>query len=274
MKKKAIILLIIIFSHNVFSQVGINTTNPKSTLDVSAKRNSDGTLNGNSQIFGLQAPRITRLELTNNTTNYGTNQNGSLIYITDVSGGTATGEREFITSIGYYYFDASTDRWVRFVTKIPSNWELDNIYDYEATAAQDITNSGTDLTGFSKAITIPANKDAKIVISYSMPVGTTINAGYYGVTLMKGNNEFIAGSRKYTNIQFPTTGASWAMVTVSATVSDNIEGTTASQTITYSLKAYLENLSNARFAMYANQGANFNWGHGYWSIIVYLRDKQ
>jgi hypothetical protein len=35
-----------------------------------------------------------------------------------------------------------------------------------------------------------------------MPVGTTINAGYYGVTLMKGNNEFIAGSRKYTNIQF------------------------------------------------------------------------
>jgi hypothetical protein len=45
-----------------------------------------------------------------------------------------------------------------------SNWELENIYDYEATAAQDITNSGTDLCTGSKTITIPANKDAKIVL--------------------------------------------------------------------------------------------------------------
>jgi hypothetical protein len=45
-----------------------------------------------------------------------------------------------------------------------SNWETYNIYDYEATAAQDITNSGTDLTA-SKTITIPANKDAKIAFT-------------------------------------------------------------------------------------------------------------
>ena len=87
------------------AQVGVNTDTPASTLDVSVKRN--GTTLDNSQTYGLQAPRLTRTELTNITATYGQNQRGALIYVTDISGGNATGQRINVTAIGYYYFDGT-----------------------------------------------------------------------------------------------------------------------------------------------------------------------
>ena len=87
------------------AQVGINTENPSSTLDVSIKKN--GNQLDNNQTYGLQAPRLTRAELSNLISNYGANQKGALIYITDVSGGTATGQRVNVNAEGYYYFDGT-----------------------------------------------------------------------------------------------------------------------------------------------------------------------
>lgn len=100
----------------IFSQVGINIETPRSILDVSVKRKTDGTIDGNNQIYGLQAPRLTRLELTNNTATYAADQKGALIYITDISAGTATGQREYITSVGYYYFDSDANKWLKVTT--------------------------------------------------------------------------------------------------------------------------------------------------------------
>ena len=94
-------------SATISAQVGVNTTAPNSTMDVSAKRDSGGNITDNTQIFGLQAPRLTRAELTANTATYGANQQGALIYITDVSGGTATEQRINIDAVGYYSFDGS-----------------------------------------------------------------------------------------------------------------------------------------------------------------------
>ncbi|MFP3681432.1 hypothetical protein SB725_30595, partial [Pseudomonas sp. SIMBA_041] len=91
-----------------YAQVGLNTENPKSTMDVSAKRNAAGLLTDNAQLIGLQAPRLTRTELTANIATYGTNQKGALIYITDISGGDTSGQRANIDTIGYYYFDGTT----------------------------------------------------------------------------------------------------------------------------------------------------------------------
>lgn len=90
-----------------FSQVGVNTNDPKTTMDVSAKRATDGSIEDNNQLLGLQAPRITRAELTTNTAAYGVDQKAALIYITDISGGAATGKLVNITTIGYYYFDGT-----------------------------------------------------------------------------------------------------------------------------------------------------------------------
>lgn len=89
------------------AQVGVNTETPKTTMDVTAKRNSSGVITDNNQLIGLQAPRLTLAELTDNTAVYGTDQKGALVYITDISGGTAVGQRININVIGYYYFDGA-----------------------------------------------------------------------------------------------------------------------------------------------------------------------
>ncbi|WP_294286363.1 hypothetical protein [uncultured Chryseobacterium sp.] len=113
MKKNTTLLMVFASTAFVFGQVGVNTTSPKSTFDISLKRTGAGVIADNSQVFGLQAPRLTRAEITDNTATYGTDQNGALIYITDVSGGNANAgsQRENITSAGYYYFDGAANKW-------------------------------------------------------------------------------------------------------------------------------------------------------------------
>ncbi|UTX48906.1 hypothetical protein [Chryseobacterium sp. MA9] len=56
MKKNTITLLALIFSSVAFSQVGINTAEPKATFDINAK-NSTGT---SSIAEGLLIPRVDR----------------------------------------------------------------------------------------------------------------------------------------------------------------------------------------------------------------------
>lgn len=95
------------FNHSTQAQIGINTSNPKSTLDVSFSNNANS-------IDGIQAPRLTLTELTTKgDALYGTDQKGVFIYITDVSGGNKIGQRTNITSPGYYYFDGNL--WQEFV---------------------------------------------------------------------------------------------------------------------------------------------------------------
>lgn len=111
MKTKFTQLSAILISGFSFAQVGFNTASPKTTVDVSAKRDTSGLITDNTQTFGLQAPRLTRAELTANTATYSSDQSGALIYITDVTGGDATGQRVNVTAMGYYYFDGSV--WQR-----------------------------------------------------------------------------------------------------------------------------------------------------------------
>ena len=92
-------------------RVGINTKTPKTTLDVSGKTDASGNLL-TTDVTGLQAPRLTRAELTaKGDTLYGADQKGALVYITDVSAGDTNTQRVNITSTGYYYFDGSV--WVK-----------------------------------------------------------------------------------------------------------------------------------------------------------------
>jgi hypothetical protein len=136
MKKVMILTGAFILAGDVVSgQVGVNTTAPKSTMDVSVKRNTAGTITDNSQVFGLQAPRVTLAELTANTAIYNTDQQGALIYITDVSGGTAIGQRVHIDAVGYYSFDGSlwqklnsTEPWYDTATNTSATANTQDIY--------------------------------------------------------------------------------------------------------------------------------------------------
>ena len=105
MKKNIILLGAILIGSVAYSQVGVNTETPKTTMDISAKRDGAGVITDNTQTYGLQAPRLTRAELTSSTATYGADQRGALVYITDISGGNTTGQRANITATGYYYFD-------------------------------------------------------------------------------------------------------------------------------------------------------------------------
>lgn len=128
MKKSYLLLGGLMLSGFSFAQVGVDTETPKTTMDVSAKRNTSGVLIDNSKTFGLQAPRLTRAELTANTATYGTNQNGALVYITDVSAGTQLGQRIKIDAVGYYYFDGSASIWQKLNSDATSiePWNIEN----------------------------------------------------------------------------------------------------------------------------------------------------
>lgn len=89
-----------------YAQVGINTNTPASTLDVSAPRTSTGAFD-NSQFVGIQAPRLNLEDLSSLSVNYGPEQKGVIIYITDINGGNTNGQRANINTSGYYYFDGS-----------------------------------------------------------------------------------------------------------------------------------------------------------------------
>mgnify|MGYP003574914301 CR=1 FL=1 len=107
MKKKLSVAFILLTMLQINAQVGINTQAPTTSLDVRGKVDTNG-VSLPSDMTGLQAPRLTRAELTSKgDTLYGTDQKGALVYITDVAGGDALSQRLKITTVGYYYFDGA-----------------------------------------------------------------------------------------------------------------------------------------------------------------------
>ncbi|MFC3158558.1 hypothetical protein ACFOEQ_08460 [Chryseobacterium arachidis] len=72
---------------------------------------------GTADVDGIIAPRLTRQQLTlKGNTLYGNEQNGAIIYITDVSAGDNLSQRTHISSVGYYYFDSSANLWQKMIT--------------------------------------------------------------------------------------------------------------------------------------------------------------
>lgn len=101
--KKNIILLLVFSVTKLFSQVGINTTTPKATLDVVGKPTNITVLDG------IIAPRLTGDQLKAKT--YTIDQKGAIVYITAGTTPPATGQVINVIDEGYYYFDSI--RWVK-----------------------------------------------------------------------------------------------------------------------------------------------------------------
>ena len=92
-------------SLQAFSQVGINTTEPKATLDVVGKPLETDVLDG------LIVPRITATQLK--AKNYTSEQKGAIIYVMEnfTDSADATGQVEWVKSVGLYEFDGA--KWKR-----------------------------------------------------------------------------------------------------------------------------------------------------------------
>lgn len=99
----AIITLIGI--HTATAQVGIGTEAPKTSLQVVGKPASTTTADG------VQVPSLSLAQLDAKITAYGTDQNGTIVYIDDVTVASTETETAKITATGYYYYEASNDVW-------------------------------------------------------------------------------------------------------------------------------------------------------------------
>ncbi|MDQ0068152.1 hypothetical protein [Chryseobacterium lathyri] len=98
--KKTSLLLCFLCTQLFLSQIGINTNNPKSTLDVTAKT-TDGT-----KPEGLIAPRLSGDQIQAGDAQYTMDQKGSIIYATSPVAA-ASPKTINITEEGYYFFDGN-----------------------------------------------------------------------------------------------------------------------------------------------------------------------
>jgi len=308
MKKVAFLLLYCSFNY-LNAQIGIGTKNPNSTLSIEGsfeagykEINSSYNLtdkdyyityNGNEGSI-IQLPQI-GIDSKSYTGRIYKIKNISTHDIAINTSGTELLRNS--TSKGFKSFNLAPGNFVEIVNNShtsdgvwdisyitapnpPStNWQFDNIYDFKATSRQVVSDTNTELKGFNQTITIPANKEAKVIISYSIPVGTSHPAGYYGITMQKKApnsltfSDFDAGSRKY-SATTQLVGADYSMVTISATVSDVIAASSSEQKISYRLMSYLENNSNNHiYFMFksSEDPNNYNWGQGYWFLQVFLK---
>ena len=144
MKKNIILLGSLILSSVAYSQVGIDTQEPKATLDVVVKSDK---LN---KPFGIIAPRVTGIELRNAGGQFNADQDGAIVYATS-SAETTTGRAKNVTQRGYYYFDATLDNgsslglWVA-LKNAPANyvepWNIAETTNPATTNSQDIYQTG------------------------------------------------------------------------------------------------------------------------------------
>jgi len=105
MKKNIIVLALLLSSGFAFSQVGVNTVNPKATLDIEAKSETGTT----TSVDGLLMPRVDRQRAQSMT---GV-ENSTLLYINDITTGAQTGTAANIDAVGYYYYETLNDVWIK-----------------------------------------------------------------------------------------------------------------------------------------------------------------
>lgn len=176
MKKNYLSIAVLAFGFT-FGQVGINTDLPKTTLDVNAKRDPAGNITDNTQYIGLQSPRLTRAELTNNTAAYGMDQTAALVYVTDVVGGDTNIPRTYVDAPGYYYFDGVL--WQKFTggsspVSGTEPWRVRNT-DTEATInSQDIYQKGNVAIGTKQGVGTFHIDAAKDNSSTGIPTATQV----------------------------------------------------------------------------------------------------
>lgn len=130
-------LLVIVNFLLLNAQVGINTSNPKSTLEIVGKSSDINSKDG------IIVPKLTGAELKAKT--YGTDQNSALVYVTTPLTGTDLANQVInVNSIGFYYFDSSSNFW----KPIDTNTDTGNIYSTDGTLAANraVHQNGKTLT--------------------------------------------------------------------------------------------------------------------------------
>ena len=105
-------ILFCLLSAAAVAQVGVGTTTPGATLDVTATSLSGTTVDG------MLIPRVSRLRAQSMI---GT-PTSTLIYVDDVSNGTASGTTVNVTAVGFYFFNGTV--WERLASGAANAWNV------------------------------------------------------------------------------------------------------------------------------------------------------
>jgi len=206
---------------SAYAQVGINTENPKATLDISAKTN-DG-----SRPEGLIIPRLTGDQIKSADAQYTSAQAGILIYAT--SAVTApVGKTVNITAAGYYFFDGSI--WQRVTTGAGTN-----IYNADGTLSANRTvTQGTNTLAFTSTattgtshFTVDGNTFNVDAVNNRAGVGTaapTHDFSVHGTTNTNMSIRRAASSTGAAQIFFEKTNSTDPTVNTAVTTNTNIGG--------------------------------------------------
>ena len=111
---KKILILIVFTSYLGYSQVGVGTTAPDSTLDIVATNPTGASTN----VDGILIPRVDRQRAQSMTGTI----TSTMIYVNSIATGTASGTTVNMTSTGFYFYDGIA--WQKITTGIGTDWEL------------------------------------------------------------------------------------------------------------------------------------------------------
>ncbi|SHF68539.1 hypothetical protein [Chryseobacterium vrystaatense] len=116
MKKRKLLLSVgaFFFTVTISSQVGINTTNPAVTLDITAQNATGNFKNAD----GLLIPRVDRGRAQNMTGI----PISTLIYVNGIVTGDTTGNAVNIDAVGYYYYSGTV--WEKLITPASANTNI------------------------------------------------------------------------------------------------------------------------------------------------------
>ncbi|WP_122635855.1 fibrobacter succinogenes major paralogous domain-containing protein [Chryseobacterium nematophagum] len=106
--KKKYLLPLILFEVLAYGQVGINTSDPKATFDITSKNTNGSTAEG------VLPPRLTGNSLHNASTLgvYGAAQNGVIVYVTEPADDVnQIGQTIKVDAYGFYFYDAMQNQW-------------------------------------------------------------------------------------------------------------------------------------------------------------------
>jgi len=132
-------------------------------------------------------------------------------------------------------------------------------------------------------VVVPANKEVKVIINYSVPMGTLPYSNppnsYIGATFLKNGIEQPRGSRKF-SILYNASGTLDQisnMGTITNTYIENFDAEAEERIIRYSIRGYIEQHASPgrdydyRFNMWKKNGENFNWGKASINYQVYVK---
>lgn len=148
------LLLFFIGLNTIYSQVGIGTASPASTLDITAT-NPTGT---STNVDGILIPRVDRQRaqsMTSITTS-------TMIFVNNIATGTATGTTINVTSTGFYFYDGSV--WQKIKTGTSNEWSING---NSGTNGGNITTAGTNFIGTTDAQNIDFKTNNNFVGRFS-----------------------------------------------------------------------------------------------------------